>query len=426
MPKDLVGNSVQNHNHSKLATMLTALAHMTATSSTGCQTATTIEGIAEPLPTFIDEFWTSKQRAAHSLHEISYRACFKPQLPHFFIEQLTEAGDIVYDPFMGRGTTLLEATLMQRTAYGCDINPLSQALIEPRLAPPTLDQVQERLAQIELDGNNDQDRASDLLVFYHPRTLAQLCNLRKYFLHKQQNNELDNLDKWIRMVALNRLTGHSKGFFSVYTMPPNQAVSIQSQIKINRRLNQQPDYRDVKALILKKSKSLLSSAAKTEPSVCASTNKPASPLLITSSCASTPQIPDDSVSLVVTSPPFLDIVQYQADNWLRCRFLGIDAKQIEITCESTLQGWKQHMTAAFGELYRVVKPKGVVAFEVGEVRKGRVSLEAHAATCGLAAGLHPVAILINEQIFTKTAQCWGVNNNRQGTNSNRIVLFEKS
>ena len=51
--------------------------------------------------TFTNEFWTSKQRAGHSLHEISYRACFKPQLVDFFVQRLTEPGDLVYDPFMG-------------------------------------------------------------------------------------------------------------------------------------------------------------------------------------------------------------------------------------------------------------------------------------------------------------------------------------
>ena len=42
------------------------------------------------VPTFVNEFWTAKQRQASSLHEVSYRACFKPQLPRFFIERLTE------------------------------------------------------------------------------------------------------------------------------------------------------------------------------------------------------------------------------------------------------------------------------------------------------------------------------------------------
>src|SRR5438093_12031554 len=58
-------------------------------------------GERRELPTFINEFWTAKQRQAHSLHEISYRACFKPQLPRCFIDRLTQPGDLVYDPFIG-------------------------------------------------------------------------------------------------------------------------------------------------------------------------------------------------------------------------------------------------------------------------------------------------------------------------------------
>src|ERR1700722_681661 len=90
-----------------------------------------------PVPTFVNEFWTAKQRAASRLHEISYRACFKPQLPRFFIERLTRPGDIVYDPFMGRGTTPVEAALLGRVPFGCDINPLSAVLTHPRFTPPT-------------------------------------------------------------------------------------------------------------------------------------------------------------------------------------------------------------------------------------------------------------------------------------------------
>ena len=100
--------------------------------------ARTFDGGPLRVPTYVNEFWTAKQRAAHSLHEISYRACFKPALPRFFIERLTEPGDIVYDPFMGRGTTLLEAALLGRVPAGCDVNPLSAVLVRPRLNPPRL------------------------------------------------------------------------------------------------------------------------------------------------------------------------------------------------------------------------------------------------------------------------------------------------
>jgi DNA methylase len=129
------------------------------------------------VPTFVNEFWTAKQRAASRLHEVSYRACFKPQLPRFFIERLTLPGEIVYDPFMGRGTTPLEAGLLGRVSYGCDINPVSAVLTGPRLRPPTIDQVAERLKQI--DFHSFDELPEDLLVFYHPETLKEIASLKK-------------------------------------------------------------------------------------------------------------------------------------------------------------------------------------------------------------------------------------------------------
>src|SRR5678810_1165413 len=96
-------------------------------------TSGTAEGVVE-VPVFTNEFWTAKQRAGHSLHEISYRACFKPQLPRFFIERLTKPGDVVYDPFMGRGTTPIEAALLGRVPVGNDVNPLSVVMVKPRLS----------------------------------------------------------------------------------------------------------------------------------------------------------------------------------------------------------------------------------------------------------------------------------------------------
>src|SRR6266436_1761247 len=129
--------------------------------------ATTVSVDDRPISvdTFVNEFWTSRQRAAHSLHEVSYRACFKPQLPRFFTERLTRAGDTVYDPFMGRGTTLLEAALLARVPIGCDINPLSKVLVEPRLLPPEIDAVRQRLSTI--DWTAGEEFPEDLLTFYH-------------------------------------------------------------------------------------------------------------------------------------------------------------------------------------------------------------------------------------------------------------------
>src|SRR6266699_831409 len=120
----------------------------------------------DAVPVFVNEFWTSKQRAASSLHEISYRACFKPQLPRFFIERLTAENDTIYDPFLGRGTTMIEAALLGRHVAGCDINPLSGILTTPRLRPPALREVREQL--VSVNWNYDSDFNQELLTFYHP------------------------------------------------------------------------------------------------------------------------------------------------------------------------------------------------------------------------------------------------------------------
>ena len=172
------------------------------------------------LPVYVNEFWTSKQRAAHSLHEISYRACFKPQLPRFFITRLTRPDELVHDPFMGRGTTPLEAALLGRRAVGSDLNPLSARLLEPRFDPPELVEVEGRLASFDLE--RSRVLPEDLLTFYHPATLRRIVNLRGELLGRRSDGRMDRVDRWIQMVATNRLTGHSPGFFSVYTLPPTR------------------------------------------------------------------------------------------------------------------------------------------------------------------------------------------------------------
>jgi hypothetical protein len=381
--------------------------------------STSFDGGALEVPTFVNEFWTAKQRQAHTLHEVSYRACFKPQLPRFFIERLTALGEVVYDPFMGRGTTPLEAALLGRVPAGCDVNPLSIVFTRPRLSPPALEEIACRLKDIDFADHDELPE--DLLVFYHPETLREIAALKKYLRGRKTP---DAVDDWIRLVAINRLTGHSKGFFSVYTMPPNQAVSVKSQRKINERRKQVPPRRKVPDIILKKSRQLLGDCDSGLPQHLEELSRLA--MLFTGHADQTPEIPSNSVSLVVTSPPFLDVVDYAGDNWLRCWFLGIDPRSVKLTVPKKLEDWQGAMAKVFVELHRVLKPGGHIAFEVGEVRGGKVKLEEAVLPCGVAAGLKPLLVLINDQKFTKTANCWGVDNNAKGTNSNRIVVFRKS
>ncbi|WP_457559451.1 DNA methyltransferase [Candidatus Harpocratesius sp.] len=376
------------------------------------------------IPKYVNEFWTSKQRQASSIHEISYRACFKPQLPRFFIKLLSNPNDIVYDPFSGRGTTLIEAGLLKRNIIQNDVNPLSQILCRPRFFLPELDEIQNRLKEIPV--NYSEKAEIDLSMFYHKKTESEIVSLKKYLQKREENKEEDNIDRWIRMVATNRLTGHSKGFFSIYTLPPNQAVSPLQQKKINKKRNQTPDYKEVFPRIIKKSKSLMRNISKIQKENLAQIGK--NGIFLSKNAKNTNEIENDSVQLIVTSPPFLKVVDYSSDNWLRCWFNSIDTDLIsrKITITSSIDIWVNEMTKIFYEFYRILKPKGWIAFEVGELNNGKINLDEFVVPIGKKTGFLPKAILVNQQSFTKTSNIWGIDNNRRGTNTNRIVLFQKN
>nr|MCU0365520.1 hypothetical protein [Ignavibacteriaceae bacterium] len=112
----------------------------------------------------------------------------------------------------------------------------------------------------------------------------------------------------------------------------------------------------------------------------------------------------------------------------RCWFNNIDARRVaqNITVTKKLDEWEKVMGEVFVELYRITKTGGYVAFEVGEVRRGKIKLDEHIVPLGIKAGFECIGIVINQQKFTKTANIWGINNNAFGTNTNRIVVFRKA
>lgn len=71
--------------------------------------------------------------ASHNFH--AFPAKFPPQLPRKFINALTEPGDLVLDPMMGSGTTIVEALLAGRRGLGCDIDPLALRISGVKATP---------------------------------------------------------------------------------------------------------------------------------------------------------------------------------------------------------------------------------------------------------------------------------------------------
>lgn len=76
---------------------------------------------------------TEKRLNIHSFHR--YFGKLIPAIPRFAIKEFTQRGDIVYDPFCGSGTTLVEARYLDRNSYGLDLNRLAALVSKVKTTP---------------------------------------------------------------------------------------------------------------------------------------------------------------------------------------------------------------------------------------------------------------------------------------------------
>lgn len=77
--------------------------------------------------------WSFPERGNWATHKPAYRGNWAPQIPRNLILKYTKGGDLVLDPMVGAGTTLIEAKLLNRDAIGIDINPQAIKLTKEAL-----------------------------------------------------------------------------------------------------------------------------------------------------------------------------------------------------------------------------------------------------------------------------------------------------
>ncbi|MBS5050879.1 MAG: RsmD family RNA methyltransferase [Clostridiales bacterium] len=77
--------------------------------------------------------WSFPDRGSWATHTGKYRGNWSPYVPRNLILRYSNSGDWVLDQFMGSGTTLVEAKLLNRNAVGVDINPQSISISERNL-----------------------------------------------------------------------------------------------------------------------------------------------------------------------------------------------------------------------------------------------------------------------------------------------------
>jgi hypothetical protein len=95
------------------------------------------------------------QGSTHFFHH--WTAKFIPQIPRRAIEMYSRSGEVVLDPFMGCGTTLVEAARLGRDSWGTDINPLAVRIARAKTARVNHQRLTEYIAWLE-EAARDPDR----------------------------------------------------------------------------------------------------------------------------------------------------------------------------------------------------------------------------------------------------------------------------
>jgi len=119
--------------------------------------------------------WNFPVRGDWATHKPDYRGNFAPQVPRNVILNYSEEGDLVLDPMVGGGTTLIEARLLNRNAIGYDINPNSVSITSERIQFETRGD-SEQIVQLGNAKNlPEKDNSIDLVVTHPP-----YANIVKY------------------------------------------------------------------------------------------------------------------------------------------------------------------------------------------------------------------------------------------------------
>jgi DNA modification methylase len=360
----------------------------------------------------VDEgvFWTQKQRQGHSLHYIvPYQACFAPQIPQFFIRKFSKPGKVVLDPFAGRGTTIFEANQLGRVGVGLDVSPLAITLSKLKLHQVSFDNVKKRLEQIDLSEKilKGYENFKDI---YHPQTYSEIMNFKRQL----RNTPVDN---FIKGIILGRLHGHSSSFFSIWTF---NVISLSKERIINQSKSRglKPTYRDTKESILKKAKTVLRDQIRIHP---------ASKVYEQSILNMSEVIKPHSVDLIVTSPPFLDVINYIDDNWLRFWFLGYDREKLRklLVQTSNILEYKEFIRSAMSQMNKALKPNKYCIIEVGDVKSGKINLDEIIVELAEETGFSVERVLINYITAPKISRAFSRKKPGEGTKTNRCVIMRK-
>ncbi|NJD76401.1 MAG: hypothetical protein FIB08_04800 [Candidatus Methanoperedens sp.] len=319
--------------------------------------------------------WSGSCLAMEStLHQISpYIGKIKSTFAEKLITTYTKPRDTILDPFAGSGTVALESLIAGRQVIANDINPYAITLIKAKMFPPNSleEAIKSAKDYISLSkkqrGEIDFEEVPDWIKkFYHQDTLKEINSLSQLL---RENNE-DFL-----MACLLGILHHQRPGFLSY--PASHLVPyLRTKKYPPEEYPEMYSYRDVEPRLLKK----IQRVYRRIPIFDGSLNR-----ICFQKDAEKLVLPENSIDAIISSPPYMNALDYARDNRLRLWFLGEkDYEKYDTKSPRNIEDFKILMKNVMKNLYPALKINSYCVFVLGDVNKSKKSINTALAVIEIA------------------------------------------
>ena len=306
--------------------------------------------------------WTFQQLAP-------YIGRMKTAIARYLVETLTEPGQVVSDPFCGSGVVPFEALALGRHVVAGDMSPYGVLLTEAKLsAPCSLAQALENaqsISDIAIRGGVDVDESlipEWVRRFFHEKTLIEAVRYRDACVLRN--------DYFTFACLLGILHHQRPGFLS---FPSSHLVPYLRDKKFPRgEFPEMYEYREVLPRLIKKIKR----SYRRVPDTSGVRHK-----VIHGDAREFPY--DELVDAVITSPPYMNLLDYGRDNRLRLWFLGHNSQKYDFPRRKRSQEFHLLMEQFLTNASKSVKVGGYIALVLGDVSRGGASAHSAAVVSSL-------------------------------------------
>src|SRR6267154_1889824 len=367
----------------------------------------------------IHDLWrAAPRRWGHRWHSMcSYMAMFPPSIPHVFIRWLTSPGDVVYDPFSGRGTTVLEACALGRIGLGADANRLAWILTSAKANPPTAQALGRRLAQLRrANGRLDVDDEPHVIKrIFNRDVLAQLLWLRS------ELSSRSSVDRFLLATLLGVLHANA----GTNGLPRGLTIAMPNTFSMAPRYVLRYKARHKLVAPKKNVIDLLEARLRHLGSAPSAFRQGAAWLQDATVLPSYPR-KQKAARLIFSSPPYLSVMKYGKLNWLRLWLLGCEPSSVDadLFSSGSLGSYLDFMKRAIWRSREVLADDGFMCLVIGDVRRKDHELNlagAVADSCLNGSGLR-IAGVINDKgpVRHQVSRIWK-DRRGQATKTDRIL-----